>query len=466
MTSPTLTAAPVVRDAFLTVVRAAELFTAAQLKRAEAAIPLNVATAAEAAHAMVAAGFLTKFQAERLLGGRTDGFHLGPYVIQEQVGRSAMGRVYKAMHRTMNRPVAIKVLSADLTKTLAARQAFQREVRSAAQLNHPNIVTAYDANELADRFYLIFEFVDGPNLETLVRERGPLPLAEACELVRQAALGLAHAHAHGMVHRDIQPANLLVARASQTSPRHLVKIADFGIAKLTPSQTPMRGELVGNPDYIAPEQAHNPRTADYRADLYSLGAVLYFLLSGRPMFPGGTIEEKVRQHLLNEPIGIERLRPDVQPAIATLIHQLLAKNPDARPSSAEEVADRLDGLLGASGGAISFELPAPSVSPYSFVVGQLSGWHPVPVTESVAELSGRQPGPDSGVYSVAAPSMETSPWEQITSANQEMNAPVLVLTTHSRTRSCFPTWRMSSLLAGMLVVCVAAIGLIVKVMVK
>jgi eukaryotic-like serine/threonine-protein kinase len=284
-------------------------------------------------------------------------------------------------------------------------------------------------------------------------------------LVRQAALGLAHAHEHGMVHRDIQPANLLVARASQASPRHLVKIADFGIAKLTPSQTPMRGELVGNPDYIAPEQAHNPQTADYRADLYSLGAVLYFLLSGRPMFPDGTSEEKVRQHLLSEPIRIERLRVDVQPAIAALIHQLLAKKPDARPSSAAEVADRLDGLLGA-GGAVTFELPAPNVGPYPFVVGQLSGWHSIPIAESVAELSGRQPGPDSGTYSVAASSAETSLWEQITSANQEMNAPVSELPSHSRTRSRFPTWRMSSLLAGMLVVYVAAIGLIVKVMTK
>src|SRR5581483_3759866 len=184
---------------------------------------------------------LTNFQAERLVAGRTDGFHLGAYVIQDEIGRGAAGRVYRAKHRTMNRQVAVKVLASELTRTTAARQAFRREGRAAAQLNHPNVVTAYDANEHAGRFYLVLELVDGPSLEALVRERGPLPVAEAGALIRQAAAGLDHAHAKGMVHRAIQPANLLVARPSKAVPESVVKIADFGIVRLqqSPGTTPL-----------------------------------------------------------------------------------------------------------------------------------------------------------------------------------------------------------------------------------
>jgi serine/threonine protein kinase len=464
MTSPAPIALLAARDTFLDAVRAAELLTPNQIARVEALVPHELETAAEAARALVAAGFLTKFQAERLLAGRTDGFRLGPYLIQEQVGRSYMGRVYKAKHRTMNRSVAIKVLSADLTRTAAARQALQREVRAAAQLNHPNIVTAYDANELADRHYLILEFVDGPNLETLVRERGPLPVVEACELVRQVALGLAHAHAAGMVHRHISPTNLLVAR-SPTNSGHIVKIADFGIAKLAPELAPVAETFPGNPDFVAPEQAHNPLAADHRADLYSLGAVLYFLLVGQPPFPGGTTEEKLRRHTWNEPVRIERLRVDVHPAVAALIHQLLAKHPQARPSSAVKVAERLDGMFGAAAHAVNFELPSTNSGPYSFISGQLSGGHPLLTAEAVIELSGRHVDPNSGVHPAPTNTASNSPWEHLAEDDEE-DTPTPIHTPRRRTRSRSSIWRMSGLLAGMLLVCVAVAGAVMKVMAK
>jgi serine/threonine-protein kinase len=181
----------------------------AQLGRAEASVPVDAATPAQAALALVTGGFLTRFQAERLLAGRTEGFNLGPYVIQEQVGRGQMGRVYKARHRTMNRSVALKVLSPELFQTTECRQRLLREVRAAARLNHPNLVTAYDTNEWNDRTYLALEFVDGPDFETLVRDRGPLAVDEACDLIRQAACG----------HQALAPADHPTFTVSRGVPR-------------------------------------------------------------------------------------------------------------------------------------------------------------------------------------------------------------------------------------------------------
>ena len=263
MASP-VTAAPTDRDAFLEAVRAADILTPNQQAKATAVAPAG--SAAGAAAALVAAGLVTRFQADRLLAGRTDGFIVGPYVVLDQVGRGAMSRVYKAKHRTMHRPVAIKVLSSGLTRTAAERAALQRAVRAAGKLTHPNIVTAYDASELHDRFYLVLEFVDGPSLDALVRQRGPLPVAEACEFVRQTAVGLQHALDMGMVHGDIKPANLLVARPTPAAPL-TVKIADYGVPKAVRGPT----------DFAAPAGE-----TDRRADLYSLGGAFYFLLTGRP----------------------------------------------------------------------------------------------------------------------------------------------------------------------------------------
>ena len=247
--------------AFLAVLRASGLIPDCLFEKFTTDLPTDV----RPADALVARGHLTRFQADRLLAGRADGFHLGPYVILEQVGRGSMGRVYRARHQTMNRAVAIKVLATTLTNTDAAKQAFQHEVRAAARLNHPNVVTAYDANEVGERFYLVLEYVDGPSLESLVKARGPLPVAEACGYVRQIALGLQYAHELGMFHHHVTPSNVLVTRPTKSHAGGEVKIADFGVGRLRP---------VASPDYVAPEQAHDPRTADHRADLYALGCGL------------------------------------------------------------------------------------------------------------------------------------------------------------------------------------------------
>lgn len=384
MPSPT-TAGPSTRDEFLSALRAACLLTRDQVACLDEMVSPE-ASPHQAAHRLVEAGWLTAFQAGRLLAGKSSGFHVGPYIIQEKIGEGAMGKVFRALHRTMHRMVAVKVLSAEMVETAAAREAIQSEVRAAAQLNHPNVVTAYDTNELGSHYYLVLEYIDGPCLESLVRERGPLPISEACEFVRQAALGLAHAHGRGMFHLNIKPANLLVA------PNSVLKIADFGIAKLSPSE---------NRDFIAPEQAHYPQLADARADLYSLGAVFYFLLTGRTLFPKGTLDETVQRHMFTEPFRIERLRSDVPAPVAALVHQLLAKQPEARPASAADVAARLGALMGIAEESLLEVTPGPLGSAYASAPETVDLLPVVPVDAAA----------------------ETSPWGQATIVTEEPREP-------------------------------------------
>ena len=285
------------RQSFLANVRQSGLLTEEVLARAEKELPPSN-RGRSVARVLVEKGLLTKFQAERLLAGRTAGFLLGQYRILDQIGRGGMGRVFKAEHRTMGRIVALKVLASDLMRTGRAEELFLREVRAAAQLVHPNIVTAYDANEIEGRYYLVLEYVDGPNLEQLVRQQGSLPFGQACDYVRQIAHGLQCAHLLGMVHRDVKPANILVQRRGLNGEVvGLVKISDFGLARLhNPNAADeFRGHpgtiltkdntVMGTPDYLSPEQARNLHKTDIRSDLYSVGCTFYFLLTGQAPSP-------------------------------------------------------------------------------------------------------------------------------------------------------------------------------------
>ncbi|MFO0797108.1 MAG: serine/threonine-protein kinase [Gemmataceae bacterium] len=404
---PTAPASPAVADrpAFLAALSRSGLLAPARLTKATAAVPAD-ATAAAAAAALVAAGFLTRFQAGRLLAGRTDGFVIDPYVIQEEVGRGPGGRVFKALHGSMHRTVAIKVLAADRTRTPDAKDAFRREARAAAGLNHPNIITAFDASERGERAYVATEYVDGPDLARLVKERGPLPAAEACEIVRQAAVALEYAREQGMTHRGIKPTNLLVARASKTLPGCVVKVADFGVARLAPADVAVDGDTqlpaAGAADYAAPEGA-----GDHRADLYSLGCVFYFLLTGRPPFPGGCAESKAKRHRSEAAEAIEALRPDVPPGVADVVRRLLAKVPNARFQSAAALAARLDALAGGAvavdedGGYVAFDVPAAGPSG-SYQPGYLTGMQPPP-----APATGRHPAATDTLP-------DASPWAALT----------------------------------------------------
>lgn len=212
------------------------------------------------------------------------------YEVFGLIGKGGMGDVYRARHRMMNRTVALKVIKREFVRKPEAVDRFRREVTAAAQLSHPNIVTAFDAEQAEDVHYLVMECVDGIDLSRTVKDRGALSVSEACDYMRQAAVGLQHAHERGMVHRDIKPHNLMLTDDGT------VKILDFGLASLAPVALPddeamelsgdltAAGAIMGTPDFISPEQARDARSADIRSDIYSLGMTLYFLLAGRVPF--------------------------------------------------------------------------------------------------------------------------------------------------------------------------------------
>jgi len=268
---------------------------------------------------------------------------LGEYRVLQRLGRGGMGLVYKALHTELDRVVALKVLLKERTGDEEAVRRFQREMKAVARLDHPNIVRAHDAREIAGRRVLVMEYVEGLNLAELVGRLGRLPVADACELVRQTAVGLEYAHHHGLVHRDVKPSNLILNREGK------VKILDLGLALVRTTWTAGKettglGQLMGTPDYMAPEQASDSHNVDSRADLYSLGCTLYELLVGRAPFSGQAYQSafnKMNAHV-NEPAPpIRQSRGDVPELLASVLDRMLAKAPQERFPTAGEVVDAL-----------------------------------------------------------------------------------------------------------------------------
>jgi tRNA A-37 threonylcarbamoyl transferase component Bud32 len=262
------------------------------------------------------------------------------YRVLRQLGQGGMGVVYQAEHRLMERLVAVKVINRTLLDHPEAAERFHREIRAAASLDHPNIVKAYDAEQAGELQLLAMEFVEGRSLADVLAKKGPLPVAYACQCVRQAALGLQHAHEKGMVHRDLKPHNLMLTT------RGVVKILDFGLAKLASERRTRDGltqdnAVLGTPAYMAPEQAQKTKAADIRADIYSLGCTLFCLLAGREPFPGDDALQIIVAHLQDPPPPLESLRPDVPPGLAALVARMLAKDPAERPQTPKEVAEAL-----------------------------------------------------------------------------------------------------------------------------
>jgi len=280
------------------------------------------------------------------------------YRITGLVGVGGMGAVYRAEHMVMRRPVALKIVRHELVNHPAAVQRFRREVEAAAKLVHPNIVTAFDAELVGDTHFLVMEFVEGRSLAAVVADSGPLPIEQACEYIRQAALGMQHAHERGMVHRDIKPHNLMLTTDGT------VKILDFGLARFaseisvdraltglpstleeTTNTLSRTGLIFGTPDYIAPEQAGDPHSADIRADIYSLGCTLYFLLAGQVVYPGDSKTKKLADHRNREFPSLAKHRPDVPVDLDEIIARMTAKDPNHRFQSPGEVAIALDTFL-------------------------------------------------------------------------------------------------------------------------
>jgi serine/threonine protein kinase/WD40 repeat protein len=287
-------------------------------------------------------GLLTNFQAEQFLQGKYRGFHFGGYRILERLGVGGNGAVYLAEHEVMKRRAAIKILPSDLAGDPGVLERFRREAQAAAALDHPNIVRAYDFRQEGNVHFLVMEYVDGPNLEEVMRRNGPLAVAAACDYARQAAVGLQHAHEAGLVHRDVKPANLLVDGIGT------VKVLDLGLARFSPngaeSLTKQFDEnvVMGTADYLAPEQALNLHDVDHRADVYSLGATLYTLLAGEPPFHAGTVTQKLLWHQMRDPKPIRERRPDVPQELADVVARMMAKTPEERYDSCAEVAEALE----------------------------------------------------------------------------------------------------------------------------
>ena len=284
------------------------------------------------------------------------------YRIRKRLGIGGMGTVYLAEHRLMDRSVALKVIRRDLLENDALVERFRREVKAAARLAlHPNVVTAYDAEQAGDVHFLVMEFVDGADLARLVQAKGPMPYELACEIVKQAAEGLEHGFQSGMVHRDIKPQNLM------RTPDGQVKILDFGLARFASEALPdlvpaseresgsgieapghdrafpitLTDMVLGTADYIAPEQASAPRSADIRADIYSLGCTFYYLLAGHPPFPDGTLIEKLKAHGEQAPMPLSKIRPGIPTGLTRIVERMMAKDPGLRFQRPVDVAAAL-----------------------------------------------------------------------------------------------------------------------------
>ncbi len=337
--------APSTTPELLERLRKSRLIPVARLESFLAALPPSLQQTPETVLAqLVAEGLLTPFHANKLAQGKYKGFLLGGdrYLILDQLGSGGMGHVYLAEQIQMRRLVALKVLLPQVFENDAvARERFFREARAAGTLDHPNIVRVFDLCQDGKILFLVMEYVEGLSLSALVVRRGPLPVTAACHYIRQVAFGLQHAHGMGFIHRDIKPANLLLDRTG------LVKILDLGLVRseaeadsgLTKQLENRR--ILGTADYLAPEQAVDSSKVDARADIYSLGATLYFLLAGRPLFPEGRAAQKLVWQQVRDPVPITQLRPEVPRELALVVHTMLQKRPADRYGSAAEVFEAL-----------------------------------------------------------------------------------------------------------------------------
>jgi serine/threonine protein kinase len=303
------------------------------------------------AELMIEEGLITRWQADKLLAGKHKGFRLGKYKLLGQIGKGGMSSVYLAEHEMMRARRAIKVLPQNRVNDSSYLERFRLEARAVAKLDDPNIVRAYDIDNEGNIHYIVMEYVDGQDLHQIVANNGPLDYDTAADYIAQVAQGLQHAHEMGLVHRDIKPANCLVDR------NNTVKLLDLGLAKLTEddqASLTMANEenVLGTADYLAPEQALNSHEADSRSDIYSLGCTLYFLLTGSPPFPEGSISERLLKHQTARPESIFKFRPDAPPSLVDLCESMMAKKPIERPQTAGDVGAQLKEWLADRGRTI------------------------------------------------------------------------------------------------------------------
>ncbi|HJZ89739.1 MAG TPA: serine/threonine-protein kinase [Gemmataceae bacterium] len=297
------------------------------------------ADAAACAQLLISDGLLTQFQARILLQGKWKNFILGgKYKVLDQLGAGGMGTVFLCEHRFMRRRVAVKILPPDKSHSRAALERFYREAEAIARLDHPNIVRAHDVGHHGAACFLVLEYIEGVNLQRMVEGQGALSVPRAVNYGVQAAQGLHCAHRSGLIHRDVKPANLLLDRHG------VLKVLDLGLARFS-NERPDNGDagtgILGTADYIAPEQAMDAAKADARSDVYSLGCTLYFLLTGRPPFEGGSVAQKLAMHQNTPAAPVTSLRQEVPAGVGDAVRRMLAKQPTERPGTALAAAELL-----------------------------------------------------------------------------------------------------------------------------
>ena len=292
---------------------------------------------------LTASGKLTPFQAEEVRQGRANHLLLGNYLVLSRLGEGGMGTVYKALHRRMQRLVAIKVIRKDVaTRDFITR--FRREIQLLARLNHPNMVIAYDSDQCLMGEFLVMEYVEGIDLGEVLKRNGSLTVSETMSAVRQAALALEYAHRQGIVHRDIKPANLLRDVSG------CVKVVDLGLARLAEwegakgLELTQMGTVTGTVDYMSPEQAETPLLVDLRSDIYSLGCTLFYLLTGGPVFTKSSLVARIMAHRNDPPPKLNYVRNEVPQGLDAIFQKMVAKSPEDRFSSMEAVVEALDKL--------------------------------------------------------------------------------------------------------------------------
>ena len=328
----------------LPVMRASGVLTERQLADIKAKIlhgdyPLD---SVELAEALVREKILTSFQARRFLSNRSNGLIVGRYMILDRIGSGSMGRVYKAHHAMMDRVVALKIIAPEIASNERVVARFQREMKLVGRLDHPNVVRAFDADQIHKVLYIVMEYVTGQSLGDLIKKK-PLPPAEMVDYAFQAALGLAHAHEQGIVHRDVKPSNILLTEDRK------IKVLDLGLGVLMEADSAATfatadGIAVGTVDYMSPEQACG-REVDGRSDLYGLGCSMYHLLTAKLPFPGSSPIERLGKRISGRHVPITEHLPDLPASFVKVIDRLLAPKPHERYPTAADAADALQSLL-------------------------------------------------------------------------------------------------------------------------
>ncbi len=333
-------------DKFLDLLRRSGLVESDLLEKAlqeleRQGISLSGDESAKIADRLIDRKLITSWQRDKLMDGRNKGFFLGKYKLLGLLGTGGMSSVYLAEHTKMHHRVALKVLPKSRVNDSSYLARFMLEAQSAARLVHNNIVRAYDIDNEDNIHYLVMEYVEGRDLQSMVHDDGPMDYDTAADYIRQAAEGLEHAHQAGLIHRDVKPANLLVDQ------KGVVKVLDLGLARWEQNEQNAsltiahEENVLGTADYLAPEQAKNSHSADKRADIYSLGCTLYFLLTGHAPFPEGTLGERILKHVNQMPKSVYEDRPDAPPQLVDVCVRMMAKEPAARYQSGAEVAQVL-----------------------------------------------------------------------------------------------------------------------------